>query len=492
MLKQRFVRAGFYKFSSTVSVFIISILTSVSINRLYDVNAYGLLVMVFSVTSISSWLASLGTKSSLNKMIPQIKRDQRSNDEWSYLMTAFILCGGGILLFFLIISVSNKFIAQYYGQQQLISLLRIGAFYLVGFVIVDFIFSLFQSFQNWKWEGILTILYPSIYLTLIFVFKFYFNASIEGVLYANIIAAALTSLVALYPLFKQTHLGAFRVWVKQGFPLKFGFFFTFGFPLLFTQLFYLTVVWSDKIILGHYSDPHHLSMYYISYTMIAGLISITKVIFAISMPYVAELDYKNKLQLRDQFHKIFKLNIFSSLIMALVSFLFMDQVVALLYGTTYAQVSLYFKLFLPMLIIKSFLQVPLIFLQNSFGAIGFINKTSAVYAFICVSLSMILIPPFGPIGAIVAVTVAGLAQLVIVLWKHEEIRHFIPTKPVLLFFTIAVACIAEYSLLSTLNMNVIWLSLPILSISTLAILVYSGEFSFLANLKSTKYITEKR
>ena len=137
-----------FKFFSTFLVALLGIATSSAINRLYGAEQYGLLIMVFVVTGFASSFAHLGTKPTLNRIIPKMSPHVDKKEEITHAVcSAIIMLLVGCFSLALILYLFGPLLQAFYQKSSLLPLLTISIFYFIAFSCVDFFLALFPDIQ---------------------------------------------------------------------------------------------------------------------------------------------------------------------------------------------------------------------------------------------------------------------------------------------------------------------------------------------------------
>lgn len=477
MIAKKLFFATICKLASSILIVIFGVTTSVLINRHYGIEEYGLLVMIFTITGFLSGFTNLGASFTINRLIPKMEKSKsaKSKENVGYIvLTAGIFLCLGTVVFALFMFFLKDFIISYYKTPRLAGFIGAGAFYLIGFSIVNFIFSLYQSFQDWFKEGILNIIYPLVYLALIFIFL---RFSIVAVLYANVIAASLTVIFGIFLLRAKIELKQVLSYRREIFRLHYKEFTSFGLPLLLPQLAAFLVIWADKFLLGRYGGPRELSIYYIAFNLINGLMIFTKTFFTVFMPYAASLTSDE--EIRHRYGAFLKINIHFSIVVSLIMFFLVDWAVKLLYGPGYERVAFMFKLMLPLVLVKSVLLTPSIFLQNVFGMVKVLNIGSFGLAVLDMILCIVFIKHYGVFGAVAAVFAAHFLYMCWMLWFIPKVRELTPFKTLSNYFFILASFAVIYFLMYFLKISHIISVLPFLVVFYIAVLVKTKELNFL-------------
>lgn len=424
---RRFSKNIFLNTTANFFSIILSLVISVLLNRHYGKEDYGVLVIVFTVTGLFPCLCDLGSKSALNRFIPKYFKSNSYN-----LMSRTLNAGislqlsglfvGGIALFF-----SAEYIATvFFKRTELILLFKIGILYFVGLSASQFVFNLFQSLQDWGKELLLQVVYHVLYLGFVLISIFVFKKNIEYVLYSNFLAAIIIVFTGYFliprgitgSLLKKMRFSVFKNDVK-----KIG---HFGFPLIYGNLAFYVLMWSDKLILGRYMDSATLTLYYIGFNLYNTLVVLFKSLYNVFMPYVAGFSVSNQQFISEKFRKIFRIFLYGGMLSAIIAFFWVEPIVTFLYGRDYLLSIIIFQL---CLIIFIFRIIPIVcgmFNVNVFNLTKQAAIVGGIYAAITLILNLVFIPLFGCYGAVLANILAQLLNLAVYFCIFRQIRKMFP------------------------------------------------------------------
>ncbi len=442
------------RFVSTNIVVVLGLVMSVILNRHFGKNEYGLLILVYSVTSFFTVLSHLGTRPSINKFVPSYIKAQEIEKVAQFISVSFIIQVFGILLCSFIFWVSIPFISvNLFHRHELIPLLKIGIFFFVGLSLFNFTFEIFQALQDWVKDAILNIIYPAFYLFIVALIIFVMQGNLQNVLLANAIASFSTSILGLFliprNIMKLLVKGVSLRHVKE-YSTKI---FNFGIPLLFSTFLFYIYSWFDKVILGIHRTNEELTFYYIAVSFSIGFMSIFKTLFTVLMPYLAGFSNSSSDTIKSKFNSVFRWLLHLSVILIIFLFFAVKPLIVFLYGYSYFPVIFMFRLMLIAFFLRAASNSYYMFLVNVYGKSKLSLRIGAIAIAINIIISLVLIPKYGFIGAVVAAITSSAVTLIIFAFL-KEFRHITPYKSFLnscklfgvvliIFFTIKKLHIGE-------------------------------------------------
>lgn len=475
--RRKLVLGSFYKLISSLLIALIGLVTSAIVNRHYGMHQYGLLVMVFTITGFFVRFADVGAEATFYKMIPSLERERKERETSEVIFTGLLVFFCGTFICAAIIYLFRGAFVSYYKVEGLLPLITAGVFYFIGFCFVEFAFCIAQSFQSWFIESSSTVLYPLLYLILIIFMAFVMKSgNIITVLYSNIAASFITGIVVIYSLrsaIKFKYLKDFNFLAIKRQLNKFIF---YGLPLLFPEQSSVLVSWVDKLFLGKYSGTDLLSVYYIAFTLINGLMIFVKVPFIVTLPHASSISGQD--EVKKSYDAFFRINLFLSIGVSSIFFCLIDWIVNLFYGPGYTKVAFVFKLLLPVVVIKSASLSSYIFLRNVFAKVGIINLGMLLMAFLEILLCFLFIPRFGVFGAIAAILISRFIHTFWFLCFVKEIRRITDFRTIYrsIYYIILLGCI--YKTLCYFKLGQPYITLPVILAVYVFILLRFKEIDF--------------
>lgn len=477
---QRLTKDIFFKSISNVAVIFLGLATSVLLNRYFGKNSYGLLVLVFTVTGFVSSFSGLGSLPTLNRYIPAFTKSEKydkHSEVFHLIITGFIFQMLGLIIFGIAIFFATDYIAlTFFKKEEMIPLLRIGVFYFIGFCLVNFTFQVFQGFQKWKKESILSFIYPLLYLILMLIFFFAFKSNnLTSVLYCNIYAAVTTITLALTSIPKETIAPLFRKIsfhkiIENSKRIK-----TFGIPLLINEVNFFAVMWFDKLILGKYRSTEEITYYYIAFAFVNALTILFKVLTTVLMPYIATIEVTDYIMIQRKFRLIFRWFMHLAIVVSLPTFFLIKPLITLLYGSDYAPAITAFRLLLAVFILRALLNPCGMFLVNVFNKTKHSAALGTCLSVTTIALNLIFIPKYGFIGAAVANLIAYCFYLVIFIGSLDFFRKMTPFKDLIkVSIVISLILVANFLFVQIDFNNIYFRSFFCLLLYILLIKVFNG------------------
>ncbi len=462
------------KGASTFFGLITGLIISIILNRFYGKDLYGYLVLVFSVTTFFVGLVDLGTRQTISRFVPRHLESGEDRNLKALVTSSFIIFGAALVIFSAAILLSSNIISTVIFKKEALSpLLKAGALFFIGVSLSEFLSEIFQALQNWKKETVISAGYPLLYLLFTCVAVFLFHWSIGSVLWANFLAAVAAAAFMLKFIannfITKITMDEFRAQAKT--------ILHFGLPTVLINLNFYLLMWFDKMVLGRYYSADKLTEYYIAFIFFNAMIMFFKVLFVVLRPYFSGLSVyiDNKDLIKERFRFLFRWFIHSAILASIIGFFLIGPVIRLLYGNGYQNSITAFRFLLMVFFVRAIVHPMGIFMINVFGD----TKKSAVLGTVLVIATIIfdilLIPPYGYKGAILATMIGYVVWWALVFLSFREFMRIFSflslAKTALIFCILAVIYKAAGSFL-ILN-EILWAF--ILAAFYMALLWFAGE-----------------
>lgn len=401
---------------------------SIILNRVLGRDTYGLLVLVYSVTALATALYHLGVRPALNRFVPKFRREATERIP-VFILTGLIFQLLGAALFAVLMWASAEAIGlRFFQRAELVPLLKVATAFVLCSSLLDFVMQLFQAYEEWRWEGVLSVLYPLIYLAGATFAVMGLHAGIGGVLLANASAAALTAVIGWLIIKSRWQDGIWEYWdaaeVRTSTVIMLG----FGAPLLVGQLNFYLLTWFDKAILGRYEALEVVTYYFIATTFLGGLMALFKVLFTVFMPYLAGIDGSDLVGVERKFVLMFRWFLQAAVIMAIISYFAVEPVILTLYGSDYMPAVTAFRWLIPVFLLRAIHNPSGMFAINVFERTGKATSLGMLLAGMYVVLNLLLVPVYGLYGAIWAGIVSYAIYWVVFLGVFREIGRMLPYR----------------------------------------------------------------
>ncbi|GEM_PF-4374498 len=401
-----------FKSLSTALGGVLTLTLSVLLTRKFGREAYGWLVMAYTVVNLAPVLTEAGVKGGLRRFLPVALRDADQVRAGALLRAATAVQLAGVAVFTpLMLLGAGPLSGAFFRRPELHTLFLAGAVCALGVALMDYVLSVYQAMERWATEAALSLAYLGLYLGLSLFVIWGLGARLQGVLWANATAAVLT-VGAGWALAPQWVRLAWRP--SPGLAVTGRELMRFGMPLVVINMNFLLLQWFDKALLGRYSSAENLAAFYIAFLFVNALMVFVKVLVHVLMPYLARLEGASAAELSPRFNRLSKWFLQLSVFAGAAAYFFIDPVIRALYGPAFEPSITMFRWMLPLFIMRTVYQPVGMFTVNVFGETGVSLKLNMITATLVVVCNLILIPRFGVPGALAANTLAyGLSFVVL-------------------------------------------------------------------------------
>lgn len=367
----------------------------------------GLYTMVITIQGIAVFVASLGIPLALIKYVAEHKDDRDRLFETT--SAAFI----SSIIFGLVIGVPlyalSGTLAGAFHMPELARLLKILAFVFPFASVLETLLGLFNGLRQMKTYAYLMILRSSL-MILFIVALVWFRFGVEGAVLGIVLSVLGGCIFGLYlsrkllrPNLRGFFQGARRL-------------VSFGSQVFVADALGLILAYTDIILIGYFLATQDVGHYSVAVSLSGFFLLVPMAIQRITFPATSEYWAKtNHRALREMIDKSMKYSACILLPLGLGVGFFANELVTGIFGQEFIYAALPLCVLLIARVIRGATVVPI---GASFSAVGrpdLALKFSAISAGANVGLNILLIPPFGILGAAIATTVSLLLGAVVFL-----------------------------------------------------------------------------
>lgn len=216
---------------------------------------------------------------------------------------------------------------------------------------------------------------------------------------------------------------------------------TEGAPFLLSSLLLVAYIQFDKVLIAKIGNATEAGYYAVAITL-TSIFNVLPMIICTSLaPLIANLATEK--ERFDFFTKLYSALFWAATVFSFLLFFFSEKIIFLLYGSLYHSSILVTKI-LASSIIPVFMSVANDYLALNKKASKVTLARTIIGLITCLTLSIILIPQYGAIGAAIAITIAH--------WMSNTILYWLVLREALLLQTKGLA-IPLYFLIKKLNLK---------------------------------------
>jgi len=426
---------------------------------------YGVFSLVFVILSICATVAALGLDQGVPRSIAYA-RGRNDSERIRKLIPSSVQWGliAGISLGIILFLTSEILATRIFHDVALAFPLKICALGIPCFSLKNVFVSIFRGFDDIKptvyFQNVLRpllfplFLLPVILLDLPFLDVYY---AYLGSLVLSCVALIFYAIKRLpVPIGLGTRLSANPVAREL---------LLFCLPLLGVAVLHLIIAWTDSLMLGALKTSTDVGLYNAAHPLAQFISTPVATMALIYMPVASGLSAEGSMpEMRRNFRLLTKWLCAATLPLFLVLFLFPETVVSFLFGAGYLPAATALKILSIGYIITNFFG-PNGATLTALGEVRFIMWATLATAVLNVGLNVILIPPFGIVGAAIASVAAMALANLVGYWKLYSLAKAQPLSKNLLKPTLAsLALVFLFQFIFGDFVTVVWWMLPLLFI----------------------------
>jgi len=422
---KKVVKGAGIVFIGTILGTILGLITRVIVVRYITKTEYGLLSLSLVIMSILVTLSCLGFQNSVPRYISYALGKKDYSRAWATIRSSIELTIFLSIIFSLLLCFFAGTISQLFHKPGLSGVIKILAFTIPLNALVTLLVSILRGFEDVK---------PKVYFQNIFQMGIkivllglvvFLALSFKGVLYVYLITILLTlTLLIVYARKKIPKL--IPVPATNYSPIKKELI-LFSLPLLGTSICTMLMQWTSTLMLGYFKTADVVGLYNVALP-IARLIplALTSMVF-IYLPVACELYSQTKMEeMKKLYASVTKWTFSITLPFFLCLFLAPKPILHLLFGARYGDASIALQLLALGYFVHTFLG-PNGMTMVSLGRTNIILLCVIAGALSNLVLSLILIPPYGLVGASIASAFSLILSNVLIslfLFKFSKIHPF--------------------------------------------------------------------
>jgi len=386
--------------ASSVVTLAIGFLLRIVLARWLGAADLGLYTMVITIQGIATFVASIGIPLALTKYVAEYKdrRDKLFEITSAAFIGSIIL---GLVVGALLYTLSGT-LAGLFHMPELASLLRILAFALPFASILETLLGLFNGLRQMRTYAYIIVL-RSFLMTFFIVTFVWLGFGVEGAVWGIVLSVVGGCIFGLYPSRRFLHINLHGL--LQGVKRLV----SFGSQVFVADALGLVLAYTDIMLIGYFLSAEDVGYYGIAISASALFLLIPHAIQRITYPATSEYWSQNKHQsLSIMIDKSMKYSACILLPLGLGVGFFSKELITGIFGQEFIYAALPLCVLLIGRVIRGSTIVPV---GASFAGVGRPDiplKLSGISAGANVGLNILLIPPFGILGAAIATTTSLL------------------------------------------------------------------------------------
>jgi O-antigen/teichoic acid export membrane protein len=387
----------------------------------YGVYSLAIVIMTFATT-----LVSLGLPDGVARYIAYFRaRGETAKARGITTVSLQLAVAFSILISLVLFFGAGYISSNIFHMPGLGLALKALAIGLPFFTATNILISTFRGFDRMEPQAYFQyVLFNILFLLLVSILVM-LHLSFANLFYAYAISLILTFVAMLvYTVKKLPQPLTLSVWQSNAAIRKE--LIIFSLPVLATAVLATIILWLNILVLGYFKTPEAVGLYNAASPLAKFISDPLALMLLIYTPVASGLCSQNMMdELRRSYIISTKWIVSLTLPFFLVLFLFPEAVLNLFFGPPYMSAAPALRILSLGLIISNFLG-PNQSILLAMGQSRFMMWTALVVAIISVILNIILIPPFGIVGAAVAVVISVILVQFVIAVKAYLLCHAQP------------------------------------------------------------------
>lgn len=378
----------------------------------YGVYSMAIVIMTFAIT-----LVSLGLPDGTSRYIAYFRGRRETGKVKGVISVSFQLTAIASIIVGLALFFSAEYLAtNIFHTPDLAHAIKVFAVGVPFLALINILVSIFRGYDRMEPQAYFQyILFNALFLLFVSILTIN-HLSFTNLFYAYVAALILTFIALLaYSVRKLPQPINLAHWQSNAAVRKE--LLIFSLPLLATAILATITLWMDTLLLGYYKTPDVVGLYNAASPLARFVSDPLGLMMLIYTPVATGL-YSNKLvaELRRNYVISTKWLVSLTLPFFLVLFWFPDAVLNLFFGPTYMAAAPALRILSFGFIISNFFGTNQSLLL-AMGRSKFLMWTALSTAIASIFLNIVLIPPFGIVGAAIATAISVLIGRIMVAIK---------------------------------------------------------------------------
>jgi len=367
---------------------------------------YGLISLGLAFLGILTTISLLGLNNAVLRYIPFFRgKDDYSRIKGTIIYTLKTTLIISILISFVLFFFLDSIAINIFHNADLGIVLKILVFVIPLGVINNILYMVFKGFEKVKYEvytkNILENVVKIIFTLIVILF---FTDKIIGLSLAIVISTVLTTIFGFYLMEKKV-FSILKTKIQSQYLNKE--LLLYSFPLLLTSVFPLIFNWFDSIMLGYFKDVSTVGIYNAAMPTAQLLYLIPYSLSGLFIPVLTKLYSQNKQFLFNRIYQILNKWILLLNLLIFGLFLLFSKTILSVFGQEYIQAStVLIILSIGFILNYSLINSTHLFMIHKKSKVILIN--SLIVSILSIILNIILIPPYGIVGAAIATAITQI------------------------------------------------------------------------------------
>ena len=411
----------------TTIVFVMSIISAVLgfflrafLARNLSVAEFGLLYSVLAFIGLFSLFRDIGLNPALIKYIPEyvLKKDKKAIKS-AFVFVFLVQISISTLAMVPVFVFSDFFAKEFFKTPLSIPVLHFFALTFIASVLFHLLQAFFQGFQK---MGFYSILEP---MRLIFVFGtsivlISFGLGVKGVSIGYFLGIILAILIGSLILLKTFPLFSIKGKIDGG---LINHLFKFAFPVILAGVASASVGYADTILLTYFKNLEEVGYYQVAIPISDAAGLFVGAMSIVLFPMVSELwALKKKRTVTNGIHLTIKISLLVLIPVTAIVISSPEIIISILFTDKYLPAAAPLQILTVGIVFQS-LTIILFFLLKGIGRPMVATKAVVIMAIMNLVTNVLLIPPFGILGAAIATAITSIVTFLITVTMTSRYIH---------------------------------------------------------------------
>ena len=365
---------------------------------------YGLLSIGFAVIGIVVVLALLGLDAGVVRYVAYFKGKNDKARIKGVIVDALRISLPLSILFGIVMYLSADYMANsIFHNAELSFIIKIFSFTIPFYTLSRVALAALKGFQRIEYEIYSRSIFENLARIILTLLVLYLGYSLFGAATAYMVSIVLMSFLAFYYLERKVF-----PFLKDHFKTIYSSkeLISYSWPLMFSSLLYLVIVWTDILMIGYFKDVANVGIYNAALPTADLMLVVPVALISLFTPVITELFAKKK---NEDINRVYKTTtkwiFFINLPIFLIMIFFSKAILNILFGSDYVSGAS------SLMVLASGYLIGVMF-NTSEGILNMIKKSrlilfnAAIAAVVNIILNYILIPRYGIVGGAFATGVA--------------------------------------------------------------------------------------
>lgn len=412
-------------FTGTVIGLIFAFMGRLLVARHWDASDYGIFSLALAILNICVIVSTMGLQGGISRSIAYARGKNEGEKIQGFISASFWLAlAGSLILCPVLLFVSESIADNIFHEPALTTPLRIFSIAIPFFTLLNVFTSIFLGFGCVRAKVYFKEILRNVIFLVLLLGVIFLNLSFLGVIYAYTASLAISCLLLI--VYASKHLSSLIKITKPSVTPVTRELLSFSLPLLGVAMLGMIIAWADTLMLGYFKTSAEVGLYNAAHPLAHFISTPLDALLLVYMPLATGLYAREQMsEMRRNYSILTKWLCSLTLPLFLILFLFPDVVLNLLFGANYISAAIALRILSLGFIVNNFLG-PNGATLIAIGESKFIMWATLATAVLNVGLNVILIPPFGIVGAAVASVVAITSVNLIRCWKLYALTKIQP------------------------------------------------------------------